>query len=884
MKNDVNAPTNLKELFHALAVSVHKSGSGTDYGHPWAGYVAAEDGGAPCYKQARGRLDHFERNCTDKVEWVYFNDSASNEGAMSLNSDPGRAFTERVTNGIDACIELKILDCPGDKPRSPLEAVQTLWNIEPDDLVQGVSDGALRKLATDSVIARHYAPSNAADKRDNVLDARDYGIGMTAEEMPGTILSLNRGNKKHKMYLTGKHGQGASSTFQFADMTVIASRKVGTDRVAFTIVEKHWDCDPVTGEPRSKTPTYRSLRVNGKVPELCLEDAGEFAVGTLVRHIGYEVHLPSNLSENSVLGLLTRTLATALLPIGVEHFFMRYGERSNGAKGGKKNVIRTLPGRRTFRTTRGSVAALRRAHWESNNIPAVKRPHDSAKIAHYYSEPFLLGKTDLGGRDGVVDLGQVRFEWWVTIPDDSTGPHEALRGYVDPAKPVLITLEGQTHGMESRSLICAASSSGVNGGAGLWAVGKRMVVHINCDGLDQRARYELFTSTREHLKENPLKRRILDELIHRLKRDDVLTRINREISAPPSSTDELDQDFADQVRQHLKAGVSLDTMTRKVKEKIDIEEETTGEGPVARKQKSREAPVPPAPIAAVDNPTFLRWRLLTRNVKMYPGQRYSWVFETDAPAPIWNPEHPTRGRIQLLDSSAVRYSGAAPWDGGRVRCRFECPETAVIGSSGTVQIQMRLPSGALVADTLCIEVVERSRHNSNPSGQGNDGDGEGDGEQEPGATTTKQNKPGKSQGVDRPVPYLRPVPLSRTKTPDGWGALGWPQNDFGVAFVVRRDSDTNVRRMYYNEDYHVLVELQKKWATRGLDKAFTDLYLIKLAMHGVFGLNHDVPDDDILDDAGKTSFRRFACATNDDLLWAASAEIDLKLREDRETT
>ena len=59
----------------------------------------------------------------------------------------------------------------------------------------------------------------------------------------------------------------------------------------------------------AKTPTYRYLTVGGKVPEIALS-IKEFPVGTLVRHIGYSAaDLLNPFGENSLYGLLMRSLA-----------------------------------------------------------------------------------------------------------------------------------------------------------------------------------------------------------------------------------------------------------------------------------------------------------------------------------------------------------------------------------------------------------------------------------------------------------------------------------------------------------------------------------------------------------------------------------------------
>src|SRR5262249_42177977 len=66
-------------------------------------------------------------------------------------------------------------------------------------------------------VAKKFQNNNGGAIPPNLIEVAR--IGLTATEMPGTILSLNRGNKKSKAWLTGKHGQGASSTYQYSDLT-----------------------------------------------------------------------------------------------------------------------------------------------------------------------------------------------------------------------------------------------------------------------------------------------------------------------------------------------------------------------------------------------------------------------------------------------------------------------------------------------------------------------------------------------------------------------------------------------------------------------------------------------------------------------------------------
>lgn len=233
-------PETLLDLFHSTALSVKtsinqpdpqgkKSAQKQDYVLPWAGFSS--------WRNVRERLQHFEKTFKGKIVWAPFNDSMSNDGPMSLNAYPGRAFIERVTNEGDANLEAAALDHKGAMPKSPAEAAELWFGLSPASLAGDNDDDELRDIAKKKVTVSGWV-GDANDHKDSIFDARDFGIGLTSAEMPTIILSLNRGNKKSKPWLTGKHGQGASSTFQYADLTMIASRKIGSKSVTFTFVQR----------------------------------------------------------------------------------------------------------------------------------------------------------------------------------------------------------------------------------------------------------------------------------------------------------------------------------------------------------------------------------------------------------------------------------------------------------------------------------------------------------------------------------------------------------------------------------------------------------------------------------------------------------------------
>src|SRR5258705_10650315 len=101
-------PSTLLELFRTLAVTVKttvtqpdpkgvKRARKQDYALPWLGFKS--------WRDARERLGAFEAAFAGRLAWVPFNDSINNDGPLSLNAFPGRAFIERAPNEGDPNLE-----------------------------------------------------------------------------------------------------------------------------------------------------------------------------------------------------------------------------------------------------------------------------------------------------------------------------------------------------------------------------------------------------------------------------------------------------------------------------------------------------------------------------------------------------------------------------------------------------------------------------------------------------------------------------------------------------------------------------------------------------------------------------------------------------------
>jgi hypothetical protein len=859
-------PETLLELFRAVALSVStwiiqvdpsgkKGPKKQDYALPWVAFQT--------WRDARVRLTHFEKVFSGgQIIWKPFNDSVSNDGPMSLNAYPGRAFIERVTNEGDANLEAKALTHAGPMPSSPAEAAALWFQLDAAALSSGLDDAAARKRAQETVTVTGFI-GDAKDHKNSIFDARDHGIGLTAAEMPSTILSLNRGNKKSKPWLTGKHGQGASSTYQYSDLTLIASRKIDAKSVAFTFVEATWD---VENGVMAKTPTYRYMTIDGKVPEIELPD-DEFPAGTLVRHIGYNAaDLFNPVGENSLYGLLMRSLAKPLFPVWLQIYALRPS---------KAGVYVTFSGYRRYgRVIRGSVNALERAWSETlHAVPTAAAANDesgpdeesagddedskptSSKILHRASEYFVLPTWDYGARAGVGELGRVRITYWVIDPAGRTS-QGALRNWVDPEKTILMTLDGQTHAEESRAIVAGQS------GAKLWAVGRYMVVQIDCDELDPRAKYEMFTSTREHAKETPIKKMILEELVRRLSFDTKLQELNVQLAAADVKTSEdTNETISSLIKKYLKAmGVSFDQLTKKIEKWIEVDE---------TKEVPANKPEPP-PIEAVEPPTFVRWKFKGTNVNLYPGQRYSFVFETDAAPSYWNPADQTASRIKVL-AHGVHYTGAGEMKGGRVRCHFQCPDDAVVGSKGYIQVQLDYTLGAAKTHRLPVDIVLKPA--PKPAAPRAPKDETVEDEKGPGkkVITVKIRK---KDFTEAEIPVVKPIPVKKDDPGSPWLSLGWPLDPSRVGFSIR--SLGGKIQLYYNAEFPPFLELRRKMSKKSLETEFVKRYELKLVLHTIFTLNYDFVDEEEFTEDQKKRVRDLLCATAESLALATKSELEIE--------
>ena len=444
-------------------------------------------------------------------KWVPLGGRENNAGSVNLAVESGQALVERITNGIDAHIELQYE--LGGRPNdldSPRSAVTRFWGLHAGRLTR-----QSRQIAQ---FIDEMAPKTAvrvvgsADRSESSVVIEDSAIGQHPEDFPRTLLSLGESNKVNKPYLMGAFGQGGSSTFAYCPYSVITSRRHGAclhgraDQIGWTIVRKY-DDDSL------KVFRYEYLvEENGGTPSLdpnYLDSIGlPFQSGTRFVHVAYD------------LGRLNARWSL----VGYRYF---------------DNLLfdPVLPYR--IEDRRGSPAFNRNLYGARNRLDqgeAARGPE---------AQNYDADLAQWGGD------GRVKIRYWVfrpaggqsSDPDDESGVK--LDSYLDfsnSPRTIVFTLNGQRHHVQEKGIVRSRR---------LGALADYLLMHVDCDGISRRLKKEIFTATRtsasagEHREgllleavrdalSDPWLRQKLDEIVRRRQQqltDESTRRVQRLLDA-----------------------------------------------------------------------------------------------------------------------------------------------------------------------------------------------------------------------------------------------------------------------------------------------------------------------------------------------------------------
>lgn len=577
-----------------------------------------------------------------RIVWKPVGDNDNNLAIINLGSDPAAGVVERITNAFDAVLELEWLQ-RGQPAHlmSPRAAVAEWFGI-PDGRLANVTDVRAEPFST--LTDRVTVTIRESERTDRpTLDIRDSGIGLRSEEFAGSILSLNKSRKLRKLFLAGAFGQGGSTALAYSPYTLVVSRPHSTsgpnggrprfNPIAFTIVRFN------AGDMRTDKHGLYEYMVDHATGHPITIHAPEytFAPGTLVRHVAMDLGKYRSIltaPTGSLWYLVHNYLFDPVLPFRIEE------GRPNSVAGAKRTVA-------------GNYRLLTQGeHTEY---------HRNAALTF---------------RDGTVTI-----TWWV-LSADGDDARNRITQYTQPSKPIIVTYNGQKQGDFPNTII--------KNDLRLPYLERYLVVHVDCDKLDNESRRQLFPTTREALRDSTigddLRRLVIDTLsgdaeLQRLDRERKQRYIRRVESA---SVENIRRRLATRVRNVVLAG-------------------TGGRGPRSLPPDSSEVAPARPPIPLQEPPTLLEV-ISPEPRKVYPGKRFTLRFTTDAdPAYFLNPDT----FIAVIDPPTFgQYSGTTNVRNGYGTAYFVAADDLEVGTTAQITMEVRPRRAASLRAVTTVEVAQ----------------------------------------------------------------------------------------------------------------------------------------------------------------------------------
>jgi hypothetical protein len=413
-----------------------------------------------------------------EIEIKPVGNNPNNAGVLDIASDPGLASVERITNSIDAILEF-YAETTTEKPLNPRLAAQT-WLKIPKGGISNLSDQDRRRIAQNiSVVI-----DDSGLSKFPTLIVTDKGIGVTSKNFPLTLLSLNQSNKANKGYTMGTFGQGGSSTFRFAEYSLLISRRqkevLGNekDHVSFSIVKKHFD------DTKMKTHNYSYFcpKNSDGVFTLDPSDIPEMDFGTKITHVAYKLTGFNSVYTMGIWKLYNATIFDPIIP------FLVGGD--GVYRGSDKTGTRVITGNATrLNNPESARGEIQQVHFDEHTV----------QISQKY--------------------GNIRIKYWVVAwPEDSLKKGKPAESYVSADSAISITLYGQRQDKESRQWI--------DNKIKLPFLKNNLVIQIETDDLTALAKSELFSSTRERATISEIRNEIYEVLANILLNDKELARLN----------------------------------------------------------------------------------------------------------------------------------------------------------------------------------------------------------------------------------------------------------------------------------------------------------------------------------------------------------------------
>jgi len=624
-------------------------------------------------------------------KWHPFGNNLSNISTIGLATKAGRSITERVTNAMDALLECRGLTI-AEKPNTPRKAAAQ-WYGRP---VSGPDDGLFNWDYRESNHDRSITVvlNSSGVETAPTIDIIDKGIGLKAEEFSTTILTLQGGNKIQKPFLIGSFGQGGASALGFCDYAAIVSiSKEQPKEISFTIIRvlelpKPYKDDSYAylciGNDNEKlvVPSCKwdgTLKLYTDEKDLNLPELDH---GTIVRHYTYKLQQLSQKffpSPGNLYHFLHCSLFDPLFPFRL----VDLREIEN-----KKNEIVTGSRNRLMRLIRGNKK-------EESEIET------GSELQHYRPMEFVV---PLGFSEPCIGV-----EYWVVFNRRKGGGSKKnkviLRShsnelFIQKGHPIVATMNGQNQGELTAKLLRDI---------GLGMVARHCIIHIDATKTSNKARRELFSTSREGFKEGPVLEDLKRVLGKMLEEDGILYEIEKKL------TEKLIESETTKTRDEVKRNITrlLVEAGYAVQKEGPVDEKGPGKEQIVRKKRKGKGKVF-TPLPTLPFPQVTKFEIVTpqseMNIRL--GDNELILVETDADA-----EFDNRGLIAIRwePEDCLELAAKAPLRGGRIRWRLRPQQTAQIAQTGEIIATLTKLDGTQLSDKIEFEILPPLEQKAKPS-------------------------------------------------------------------------------------------------------------------------------------------------------------------------
>lgn len=625
----------------------------------------------------------------DETKWRPYGDNESNYGVVeNQQAHAVPALVEKITNGIDAILEKKVVEDNIDvksnaAPRSVQEALDRYF---PGHRNWDLGDIRRRQARDLQIVA-------SGPRRDTSLLVYDDGIGQAPGDFGATFLSLLRGNKNEVHFVQGKYNMGGAGAIAFCGerrFQLVASKRYdGKHPLGFTLVRRH--PPRLAAAAGRKNTWYEYLVIDGEVASA---DVGELDVGLEGRlfRTGSLLKLYSYRLPEGARSIISRDLNLSLNEFLFEPALPFLTVDNNERYPDNKAPITPVYGLK------------RRLEADTETIEAK------------FSVQSQTG--EFGALTATVYVFRARSR--------GQGVKETQRyverEYFKNDMTILFSMNGQVHGSYSSEFVTRALKMPL--------LKRYLLVHVDCSQLHPEVRNELFMASRDRLKAGDQA-----DAIRRHLRDMLLGSELKEISRRRKASLNLDSEDTSRMLRDVTRNLPMsEALTRILRQTFDLPAQAPG-GAAKRepekKEKGKREPRDVPPFHPQRYPSTFRVKggdAQEQGVKLFQlprGGNRIISFATDVENDYFDrSDDPGDLKLAILGSSDKGKGGggqpeptkeaqlldvarASPAD-GTIKVGVRAASELEVGAMLQLQATLSSPTGDLV-ETIFVRITDPDR-------------------------------------------------------------------------------------------------------------------------------------------------------------------------------